>query len=44
MLQKGEPTPQLKQWLDRLAPVVREARAALRRVKPGKLVLRSGCE
>ena len=44
MLQKGEPTPQLKQWLDRLAPVVREARAALRRVKPGRLVLRSGCE
>jgi len=44
VLQKGEPTPQLKQWLDRLAPVVEEARAALRHVKPGKLVLRSGCE
>jgi hypothetical protein len=44
VLQRGEPTPQLKQWLDRLAPVVEGARAALRRVKPGKLVLRSGCE
>jgi hypothetical protein len=44
MLQKGESTPQLQQWLDRLAPVVKEARATLRRVKPGKLVLRSGCE
>ena len=44
MLQKGESTPQLRQWLDRLAPVVEEARATLRRLKPGKLVLRSGCE
>ena len=44
MLQKGEPTPQLQQWFDRLAPVVEEARATLRRLKPGKLVLRSGCE
>lgn len=43
MLQKGKATPQLKQWFDRLAPVVKEGRAALRRVKPGKLVLRSGC-
>ena len=44
MLQKGESTPQLQQWFDRLAPVVEEARATLRRLKPGKLVLRSGCE
>ncbi len=44
MLQKGRSTPQLKQWLDRLAPVVAEARATLRHVKPGKLMLRSGCE
>ena len=44
MLQKGESTPQLRQWLDRLAPVVEEARTTLRRLKPGKLVLRSGCE
>ncbi len=44
MLQKGESTPQLRQWLDRLAPVVEEARETLGRVKPGKLALRSGCE
>ena len=44
MLQRGESTPQLQQWLDRLAPVVKEARMILHRVKPGKLVLRSGCE
>jgi hypothetical protein len=44
MLQKGEPTPHLQQWFDRLAPVVEKARATLRSVKPGKLVLRSGCE
>jgi len=44
MLQRGEPTPQLQQWFDRLAPVVKEARAALRRLKPGKLALHSGCE
>jgi hypothetical protein len=43
VLQKGEATPQLKQWFDRLAPVVERGRAALRRVKPGKLALRSGC-
>jgi len=44
MLQKGEATPQLEQWFDRLAPVVKEARTTLRRLKPGKLALRSGCE
>jgi hypothetical protein len=44
MLQKGESTPQLQQWFDRLAPVVEDARATLRCLKPGKLVLRSGCE
>jgi hypothetical protein len=44
VLQKGKPTPQLQQWFDRLAPVVEEARSTLRSVKPGKLVLRSGCE
>lgn len=44
MLQKGESTPQLQQWFDRLAPVVEEARETLRLLKPGKLVLRSGCE
>jgi len=44
MLQQGKPTPQLHQWFDRLAPVVKDARATLCRLKPGKLVLRSGCE
>jgi len=44
MLQKGEPTPQLQEWYDKLAPVVEEAREKLRHVKPGKLALRSGCE
>ena len=44
MLQKGEPTPQLEEWFDRLASVVEEARTGLRAVKPGKLKLRSGCE
>jgi hypothetical protein len=43
MLQQGKQTPQLRQWYDRLAPVVEEARTALRSVTPGKLVLRSGC-
>lgn len=44
MLQQGKPTPQLEEWYDKLAPVVREARETLRQVKPGKLALRSGCE
>jgi hypothetical protein len=44
MLQKAKPTPHLQQWFDRLAPVVEEARAVLRSVKPGKLALRSGCQ
>jgi hypothetical protein len=44
MLQQGKPTPQLHQWFDRLAPVVKEAQATLCRLKPGKLMLRSGCE
>ena len=44
MLQKAKPTPQLKEWLDRLAPVVQKARETLRGVEPGKLALRSGCE
>lgn len=44
MLQQGKPTPQIKDWYDKLAPVVEEARATLSQVKPGKLVLRSGCQ
>jgi hypothetical protein len=43
VLQQGKQTPQLRQWYDRLAPVVEEARTTLRSVAPGKLVLRSGC-
>jgi hypothetical protein len=44
MLQQGKPTPKLQEWYDKLAPVVEEAQATLRQVKPSKLVLRSGCE
>jgi hypothetical protein len=44
MLQQGKPTPQLRQWFDRLAPVVEQARTTLCSLKPDKLVLRSGCE
>ena len=44
MLQQGKPTPKIQEWYDKLAPVVQEARATLSRVKPGKLVLRSGCQ
>jgi hypothetical protein len=44
MLQQGKPTPQVQQWYDRLTPVVEEARATLRQVKPDKLALHSGCE
>jgi hypothetical protein len=44
MLQTGKPTPQLQEWYDKLAPVVQEAQAELRSIKPGKLMLRSGCE
>ncbi len=43
MLQNSRPTPQIQQWYDKLAPVVAEARAALKQVSPAKLVLRSGC-
>jgi hypothetical protein len=43
MLQQGNPTPQIQEWYDKLAPIIEEARATLREVKPGKLVLRSGC-
>ena len=44
MLQKARTTPQLQEWLDRLAPVIVEARAKLGNLGPGKLALRSGCE
>jgi hypothetical protein len=35
--------PHVQRWLDRLAPVIAEARAALAGVKPSKIALRSGC-
>jgi uncharacterized protein DUF3786 len=44
MLRKAESSPQLKEWLDRLAPVVQNARAQLATVRPAKIALRSGCE
>jgi hypothetical protein len=44
MLQKANTTPQLKEWIDRLAPVVEESREILRHREPSKLVMYSGCE
>lgn len=44
MLQKSKTTPQLKEWLDRLAPVVEEAKEVLKDRSPSKLTMRSGCE
>jgi hypothetical protein len=44
MLQKGNPTPQIQEWYDKLAPVVQEARETLKALTPEKLVLRSGCQ
>jgi hypothetical protein len=43
MLQKADATPQLKEWIDRLAPVVNESKEILQRRKPSKLVMYSGC-
>jgi hypothetical protein len=42
--QETEPTPQLKEWIDRLAPVVAEAKEALQHRQSGKLVMLTGCE
>lgn len=44
MLQKADTTPQLKEWIDRLAPVVEESKEILQRCRPSKLVMYSGCE
>jgi hypothetical protein len=44
MLQKADTTPQLKAWIDRLAPVVEESKEILQQRRPSKLVLYSGCE
>ncbi len=43
MLRNGNESPQLKEWIDRLAPVVEEAQETLRQRAPGKLVMYSGC-
>jgi hypothetical protein len=44
MLQKAETTPQLKEWIDRLAPVVSGAKHTLQHRKPSKVVMWTGCE
>jgi hypothetical protein len=44
MLGQADTTPQLKEWIDRLAPVVAASKDALRLRKPSKLVMYSGCE
>ncbi|MGD2105454.1 MAG: DUF3786 domain-containing protein [Anaerolineae bacterium] len=44
MLQKAETTPQLKEWIDRLAPVVAEAQESLQHRQPAKLMMLTGCE
>ena len=45
MLQKPEAaTPQLKEWIDRLAPVVFEARENLSHRTPSKLAMWTGCD
>jgi len=44
VLQEGKAVPQLKEWFDRLAPVLEEAKQVLQTIKPAKLVLRTGCE
>lgn len=42
--QETETTPQLKEWIDRLAPVVSEAQTTLEDRRPSKLVMLTGCE
>lgn len=43
MLQQSESTPQLRQWLDKLAPVVAQAQAELSRRDPATLTRCGGC-
>jgi hypothetical protein len=43
MLQQGKPTPQLRQWMDRLATVVEQAQETLRGQATSELAARSGC-
>jgi hypothetical protein len=44
MLQKADTSPQLKEWIDRLAPVVEESKETLQHRRPSELVMYSGCE
>ncbi len=44
MLRNTQPTPQLKEWIDRLAPVVQEAQETLQQREPARLVMYSGCQ
>ncbi|TET51423.1 MAG: DUF3786 domain-containing protein [Anaerolineales bacterium] len=44
MLHEGRPSAQLKEWTDRLAPVVAKAQAILSAADPAKLARRSGCD
>ena len=44
MLEQGDTTPHLRQWLDRLAPVMELAQAALRRQDADAITRRSGCQ
>ena len=44
MLRDADKTPQLKEWIDRLAPVVEEAKEVLQQRKPSRLMMYSGCE
>jgi hypothetical protein len=43
MLQEANAMPQLKEWIDRLAPLVEESKDVLQRRRPRKLVMYSGC-
>jgi hypothetical protein len=44
MLRNANKTPQLKEWIDRLAPVVEEAKEVLQQRRPSKLMMYSGCQ
>ena len=44
MLRNANKTPQLKEWIDRLAPVVEQAQDVLQQRRPSKLVMYTGCQ
>jgi hypothetical protein len=44
MLERADTTPQLKEWIDRLAPVVEESKEILQHRQPSKLMMYSGSE